>query len=378
MLNVLELACELIARPSLTPNDAGCQILLSRILEPLGFKIEHLRFGEVDNLWARIGNTTPLLVFAGHTDVVSPGPLDAWKNPPFTPTIQDGYLYGRGAADMKGGLAAMITACQTFLKTAALPHGSVAFLITSDEEGEAQNGTTKVASLLQSRHEKIDYCLVGEPSTHQVLGDTIRIGRRGSLSGNLVLFGKQGHVALPEKADNPIHKSLDFLKALISIDWGPSPSPFPPTIFQIANIHAGTGAHNVIPGELTVSFSCRFAPHLTAEMVQHKITTLLEEHHLAYRLNWLNPSHPYLTKPNQFTKIVTEAIQHQLGRSPELSTGGGTSDGRFIAAMGAEVLELGLCNATIHQANERVLVEELFALEKLYLEILRTYHTLGV
>lgn len=375
MSNVLNLASELIACPSLTPNDSGCQSLLARILEPLGFQIEHLRFGAVDNLWARIGKTPPLFVFAGHTDVVPPGLLDTWKTPPFTPTIQDGYLYGRGAADMKGDLAAMVSACQTFLKTVPLQHGSIAFLITSDEEGEARDGTEKVVSLLQSRHEKIDYALVGEPSTHHVLGDTIRIGRRGSVSGNIKIFGKQGHVALPEKADNPIHKSLDFLTALISVDWGISPSPFPPTIFQFSNLHAGTGANNVIPGELDVGFSCRFAPHLTTEVVQHKIITLLEKHGLDYHVHWSNPSNPYLTKPGHFTKIVTQAIQRQLGHSPELSTGGGTSDGRFIATTGAEVLELGLCNATIHQANECVQIEALFALEKLYLEILNSIFT---
>lgn len=371
MNNTLELAKQLVARRSITPEDAGCQTLITDILKPFGFKIEHLRFGNTDNLWAKLGDSSPLLVLIGHTDVVPPGPLEAWRFPPFSPTEHEGALYGRGTADMKGGVAAMLTAVTHFLSHAPRWHGSIAFLITSDEEGEALNGTKKVVELLKERGEKIDYCLVGEPSTHQTLGDTIRIGRRGSLTGHLTVFGKQGHVALPEKSDNPTHKSLSFLQDLVSIDWGKSPEPFPPTSLQISNIHAGTGASNVIPGELFVDFNIRFAPHLTALSIQQTVTQLLETHRLTYRLNWFTPSNPYLTGPGKLTQAVTESIQEQCQIMPTRSTGGGTSDGRFIAAMGAEVVELGVCNATIHQVNERVSIQELLELEKLYIAILQ-------
>lgn len=367
---VFNLAKSLIANASLTPNDAGCQPLLAEELKTLGFSPEFHRFGKVDNLWARRGDTAPLLVFAGHTDVVPPGPLEAWNSPPFSPTVREGSLYGRGAADMKCALAAMVGATKSFLAEYSDFKGSIAFLITSDEEGEAINGTTKVIDLLKQRGETIDYCIVGEASSHQTLGDAIRVGRRGSLTGALTLIGKQGHTALPQFAENPIHKSLPFLADLLAINWGESQKPFPATSLQISNMHAGTGASNVIPGEFLIDFNCRFAPPLTVDCVKERLSVLLLKHSLPHKLEWKTPSHPYFSTPGKLTQTVIQTIKETLGIIPELSTAGGTSDGRFIATSGAEVIELGPRNASIHQANEHISLKELEALTALYKAIL--------
>lgn len=371
MSATLELTKALISCPSVTPDDAGCQTLIAERLKKSGFKIEPMPFGEVANLWARCGEQGPLFVFAGHTDVVPPGPLDAWRYNPFTPTVQDGILYGRGAADMKSGLAAMIVAAENFIQENPDFPGSIAFLITSDEEGPSINGTQKVIEKLSARGEKIDYCIVGEASSTKTLGDQIRIGRRGSLHGKLKIAGKQGHVAFPELAHNPIHASCLALNQLANEVWDYGNEAFPPTTFQISNLHSGTGATNVIPGQLEALFNFRFSTALDVQEIKSRAGNILDSHKLTYELEWELSGSPFLTKQGKLIQAAHDAIDSVMKLKPILSTGGGTSDGRFIAPTGAEVIELGPCNATIHQINEHIHVSELEPLTKIYQLILR-------
>jgi succinyl-diaminopimelate desuccinylase len=368
----LELACELIRRPSVTPDDHGCQSLLAARLEKIGFEIEHLHSGGVDNLWARRGGGVPVFTFAGHTDVVPPGPADQWTSDPFTPEIRDGLLYGRGAADMKGSIAAMVTACERFVATNPRHDGSLSFLITSDEEGPAVDGTVKVVERLSARGDHIDFCLVGEPSSQEHLGDVIKNGRRGSLGGILRVYGQQGHVAYPRLADNPIHRAAPALAELVAIEWDQGNAYFPPTIFQISNIRAGTGVENVIPGELEVWFNLRFSTESTVDSLQSRITALLNRHGLNFTIDWKLSGHPFLTPPGELVAAAMTAIRDICGRSAELSTSGGTSDGRFIAPLGGQVLELGPVNATIHKTNECVSVCDLESLSLIYEKIIST------
>ncbi len=376
MSATLDLTIALIERPSVTPRDEGCQDILARRLEPLGFSVERLRFGEVDNLWARRGGNGPLVVFAGHTDVVPPGPLDRWESEPFAPTLRDGYLYGRGAADMKGGLAAMVTAAERFLGSGPQPRGSIAFLITSDEEGPTnEDGTVRVVEHLQRRGEHIDWCLIGEPTSEEAVGDVIKNGRRGSLSGTLRVRGVQGHVAYPHLAVNPIHRFAPALVELCSTVWDRGNEHFPPTTFQVSNIAAGAGAGNVVPGELTASFNFRYSTALTAQMIRDGVTAILTRHKLDYAIEWVLSGLPFATPAGRLVEVVGQAVRQVTGRGSRLSTGGGTSDGRFIAPTGAQVVELGPVNATIHKANECVRVEDLDTLSLVYqqtLELLLT------
>ena len=366
MSTTLELAIELVSRPSLTPNDAGCQNLIAEHLQAIGFTIEHLRFGEVNNLWARRGNTTPLFVFAGHIDVVPTGPENLWQFPPFTPTLHEGKLYGRGTADMKGSIAAMITACERFIAEHSQHKGSIAFLITSDEEGAAVDGTVKVIKYLQEKEISIDWCLVGEPSSTAHLCNEIKNGRRGSLNGLLTIHGTQGHVAYPQHADNPIHNFAPVLKALCEIEWDQGNEFFPPTSFQVVNIKAGTEAENVIPGDLEIFFNFRYSTQVTHIELQEKVAALLDKHHLKYTLTWKHSGFPFLTPPDRLITAAQQAIFEVCGYEAKLSTGGGTSDGRFIAPTGAEVIEMGPNNATIHKINECVSVKELDDLSVIY------------
>ncbi len=370
MSTTLELAIELISRPSITPNDAGCQALIAKRLQTLDFNLENLRFGEVDNLWARRGQTVPLFVFAGHTDVVPTGPEEQWQFPPFATTQHQGFLYGRGAADMKSSIAAMITACERFIAAHPQHNGSIAFLITSDEEGPGVDGTVKVIKTLQARNEKIDWCLVGEPSSTERLGDVVKNGRRGSLNGILTLHGVQGHVAYPHLAENPIHRFAPVLKTLCETQWDQGNDFFPATSFQITNFNAGTGADNVIPGDLEVLFNFRYSSELTHTQLQEQVTTLLDKHGLNYTLTWRHSGPPYLTTPGTLVKATEQAISEVCGYETTLSTSGGTSDGRFIAPTGAEVIEIGPLNRTIHKINECVSIEDIDTLSALYQRIL--------
>ncbi|EIC20208.1 succinyl-diaminopimelate desuccinylase [Thiorhodovibrio frisius] len=370
MSPVLELAQALIARPSLTPDDADCQSLLGERLSRLGFHLETLRFGEVTNLWARFGDQTPLVCLAGHTDVVPTGPLDQWHSDPFAPAVRDGLLYGRGAADMKSSLAAMVVACEQFLAKCPKPAGSIALLITSDEEGSAVDGTCRVMETLQARSEHIDYCLVGEPSSQDKLGDQVRNGRRGSLNARVRLSGRQGHVAYPELARNPIHRLGEVLGPLCAEVWDRGNAYFPPTSFQISNIHAGTGAENVIPGDLELLCNWRFSTELTPEQIQQRFTDLLEKTGLENQIDWRLSGEPFLTPAGALTEATAAAIKEVTGIDTRLSTSGGTSDGRFIAPSGAQVVELGPLNATIHKINECVPVADLEPLAAIYAGIL--------
>ena len=366
MSDTLALAKDLIARPSVTPEDAGCQEAMIRRLEAIGFRVERLRFGEVDNFWARRGDQGPLLAFAGHTDVVPTGPRERWQSDPFTPTERDGLLYGRGAADMKGSLAAMVTACERFVAAHPDHQGSIAFLVTSDEEGPSVDGTVKVVEWLEARNEKIDWCLVGEPSSNQELGDVIKNGRRGSLGGKLRVLGKQGHVAYPHLADNPVHRLAPALADLCAIEWDAGNAHFPPTSLQISNIHAGTGADNVIPGEVEVWFNLRFSTEQTEAGIRARIEQLLDRHGLRYELQWKLSGNPFLTPVGELVEAVRASIREVCGIDTELSTSGGTSDGRFIAPTGAQVVELGPLNATIHQIDECVACADLDRLSSIY------------
>jgi succinyl-diaminopimelate desuccinylase len=367
----LELAKDLVARASVTPEDAGCQDTLSARLEALGFAVERLRFGNVDNFWARRGDKRPLFVFAGHTDVVPAGPREQWHSDPFVPEIRDGFLYGRGAADMKGSLAAMITACERFLDAQPSPAGSIGFLITSDEEGPSVHGTVKVVEHLEARGEKIDWCLVGEPTSSGRLGDCIKNGRRGSLSGVLTVRGQQGHVAYPDLADNPVHRAAPALAELCATRWDDGNEFFPPTTFQISNIHAGTGAENVIPGHLQVHFNFRYSTVSNDVGLRRQVEAVLDRHGLEYQLDWRLSGNPFLTPRGALVEAVSDAIEATAGMRPELSTAGGTSDGRFIAPTGAQVVELGPVNATIHKVNECVRCEDLDTLSTVYEETLK-------
>ena len=368
--STLELACELISRPSVTPEDKGCQQLLADRLAPLDFKAEHLRFGDTDNLWLRRGDNGPLFVFAGHTDVVPSGPEEKWEFPPFEPTLHDGMLCGRGAADMKGSIAAIITAIERFTAKHPDHQGSIALLITSDEEGDATNGTVKVVETLENRHEKIDWCLVGEPSSTNKVGDVIKNGRRGSLGAKLSIKGIQGHVAYPHLAENPIHTSSPAIAELANTEWDKGNEFFPPTSFQISNFNAGTGATNVIPGSVDIVCNFRFSTEQTDAGLRQKFEQILDNHNLSYDLQWHLSGQPFLTAQGELVEASVAAIQSVCGYETELSTAGGTSDGRFIAPTGAQVLELGPCNATIHKVNERIQAEDLNTLSDIYEQIL--------
>ena len=370
MSATLDLAIELISRPSITPKDEGCQRLLAERLAPLGFKAEHLRFDDVDNLWLRKGTSSPVFCFAGHTDVVPTGPLEAWTSPPFQPEIRDGLLYGRGAADMKGSIAAFTVACENFLQKHPQHQGSIAYLITSDEEGPSINGTVKVVEVLEQRQEKIDWCLVGEPSSSCCVGDVVKNGRRGSLNGILTVIGQQGHVAYPQLADNPIHRAAPALAELVSIEWDKGNEFFPPTSFQISNIKAGTGANNVIPGSMRVEFNFRFSTEQTEAGLRTQVEAIFNQYGFQYDLQWSLSGQPFLTERGALVDAGVQAIQAVNGLNTELSTSGGTSDGRFIAPTGAQVMELGPVNKTIHKINECVSIEDLDALTVIYEKIL--------
>ncbi len=371
MSTVLELTRDLISRASVSPTDAGCQPLMAARLEAVGFEVENLRFGPVDNFWAKRGRERPLFCFAGHTDVVPPGPADDWRSDPFTPVIEDGMLYGRGAADMKSGLAAMVMATEQFVRRHPDHRGTIAYLITSDEEGPSVDGTRRVVELLRDRRETIDWCLVGEPSSEKVLGDTIKIGRRGSLSGRLTVHGVQGHIAYPQFADNPVHALAPALAELTSMTWDQGNAHFQPTTFQISNISAGTGAPNVIPGELKARFNLRFSTEQSVERLQATVEAVLAKHAVKHTLEWFVSGLPFLTAPGgALSNAACQAVREQLGLDPKLSTGGGTSDGRFIAPLGAQVIELGVVNDTIHKVNECVRVADIERLAQVYFRTL--------
>jgi succinyl-diaminopimelate desuccinylase len=371
MSATLELTHDLIARASVTPADEGCQELMARRLSQIGFRVERLRYGNVDNLWARRGAAGPLLCFAGHTDVVPTGPLEEWRSDPFKPAVREGLLYGRGAADMKSGLAAMLTATESFIAECAAHRGAIAFLITSDEEGPSVDGTRRVVETLRERGEHIDWCIVGEPSSETSIGDTIKIGRRGSLSGRLTVHGVQGHIAYPQFADNPIHGFAPALAELSSRLWDQGNEHFQPTTFQVSNLNAGTGAPNVIPGELKARFNLRYSPVQSLEQLKRTVEELLDRHQVKYTLEWYLSGEPFYTPPGPLSSAVCAAVRTVTGREPSLSTGGGTSDGRFIAPMGAQVVELGVVNASIHKVNECVRIEDVDTLHAIYLQALR-------
>jgi succinyl-diaminopimelate desuccinylase len=366
MANTLQLTEALIARPSVSPTDGGCQALMMERLQASGFAVENLRFGVVDNFWAKRGSGSPVFCFAGHTDVVPTGPLDEWRTDPFEPVIQDGVLYGRGAADMKSGLAAMVTASEEFVAQYPKHKGTLAFLITSDEEGPAVDGTRRVVEVLRDRGESIDWCLVGEPSSEHTLGDTMKIGRRGSLSGRLTVHGIQGHIAYPQTADNPVHALAPALAELAARVWDHGNEHFQPTTFQVSNISAGTGAPNVIPGELRARFNLRFSTEQTVDGLKLIVEEILRRHQVKYTLEWYVSGQPFLTVPGTLSRAAARAVQEQLQIHPKLTTGGGTSDGRFIAPMGAQVIELGVINASIHKVNECVRVADIDRLHVIY------------
>ena len=369
MSTILELTSELIRRASVTPEDGGCQALLAARLVGAGFEIEHLRYGDVDNLWATHGTTGPVLVFLGHPDVVPTGPVEQWTSPPFEPTILDGYLFGRGAADMKSGVAAMTLALEQFVRLHPDHPGTVALLVTSDEEGPSIDGVRRVVEEFRRREQRIDWCLVGEPSSQERLGDLVRVGRRGSLHGQLRVRGVQGHVAYPEKALNPVHAAAAALAELAAMRWDEGNAEFPPTSFQISNIYAGTGANNIIPGQLDVTFNFRYSTASTEDDLRQRTEACLSRHGLDFEIDWNLSGEPFLTAPGALRNAVTATIEKHCAITPLASTGGGTSDGRFIAPLGAEVVELGPVNASIHKIDECVSVEDLEDLQALYLEI---------
>ena len=366
---VIELAQQLIKRPSLSPNDEGCQALMIERLTAIGFTVEAMDFGDTQNFWAWRG-TGKTLAFAGHTDVVPSGDESHWQHPPFEPIIRDGMLYGRGAADMKGSLAAMVIAAERFVAAHPNHQGRLAFLITSDEEASAVNGTVKVVEALMTRNERLDYCLVGEPSSTHVVGDVVKNGRRGSITANLRVHGVQGHVAYPHLADNPVHRAAPALNELIATEWDQGNDFFPPTTMQIANIQAGTGSNNVIPGELFVQFNFRFSTELTDVLIQQRVAELLDRHQLNYTIDWKLSGQPFLTARGELVDAVVNAVKHYNEVTPELLTTGGTSDGRFIARMGAQVVELGPVNATIHKVDECVSAADLQLLSRMYQRIM--------
>lgn len=368
--NTLDLSLELLKQPSITPNDHSCQDIISQRLAQIGFEIEAMQFGDVDNLWARKGTQGPVFCFAGHTDVVPTGHLDAWTSQPFAPEIRDGKLYGRGSADMKTALAAMVVATERFVAKHPNHHGSIAYLITSDEEGPAVNGTVKVIETLEQRQEKITWCLVGEPSSTHRLGDIVKNGRRGSLNAKITIQGKQGHVAYPHLAKNPIHLASKALNELCESVWDQGNEYFPATSFQVSNIHSGTGATNVIPDTLEITCNFRFSTEVTADELKQRVVAILDHHKLDHYIEWNLSGQPFITPIGDLVQATQTAIQKVCGYATELSTSGGTSDGRFIAPTGAQVIELGVLNATIHQVNEHVDVNDLEPLAEIYEEIL--------
>ncbi|HCD2061462.1 TPA: succinyl-diaminopimelate desuccinylase [Serratia marcescens] len=366
---VIELAQQLIKRPSLSPNDEGCQQLMIDRLQAIGFTVEAMDFEDTQNFWAWRGEGQTL-AFAGHTDVVPTGDETRWENPPFEPAIRDGMLYGRGAADMKGSLAAMVVAAERFVAANPNHRGRLAFLITSDEEASATHGTVKVVEALMARNERLDYCLVGEPSSTEHVGDVVKNGRRGSITANLHIHGVQGHVAYPHLADNPVHRAMPALNELVAIEWDRGNEFFPPTSMQIANVQAGTGSNNVIPGDLYVQFNFRFSTELTDAMIKQRVEELLERHQLNYSIEWRLSGQPFLTSRGALVDAVVNAVEHYSELTPQLLTTGGTSDGRFIAQMGAQVVELGPVNATIHKVNECVNAADLQLLSRMYQRIM--------
>lgn len=370
MSATLELTQDLMSRASVSPTDGGCQALMIRRLERIGFSVDSLRFGQVDNFWARRGRGGPVFCFAGHTDVVPAGPSTEWRTDPFVPVIEDGILYGRGAADMKSALAAMVTASEEFVARHPDHRGTLAFLITSDEEGPSVDGTRRVVEVLRERRETIDWCLVGEPSSEVQLGDTIKIGRRGSLSGRLTVHGVQGHIAYPQFASNPVHTLAPALAELASRTWDHGNEHFQPTSFQVSNLSAGTGAPNVIPGELKARFNLRFGTVQTVDTLKATVEEILHRHQVNYTLEWYVSGYPFLTTPGQLSEAATRAIREETSVAAKLSTGGGTSDGRFIAPMGAQVIEVGVVNATIHKVNECVRVADVDRLHRIYVRTL--------
>jgi len=375
MSKTLKLTEQLISLESVTPSDSGCQQLMRDILTPLGFRCESIRSGNVSNLWARKGTAQPLLVFAGHTDVVPTGPLEKWTSNPFVPTIRHGMLFGRGAADMKTSIAAMLVAVEEFTQQHPEHNGSIGFLITSDEEGPATNGTVVVCDLLQQRGEKIDFCIVGEPTSSQHFGDTIKNGRRGSMSGKLVIHGIQGHIAYPQLAKNPIHLAAPVIAELTQEVWDAGNDYYLPTSFQLSNIHAGTGASNVIPGHLDIDFNFRFSTASTSQGLQERVRAILDKHSLKYDLDWTISGQPFLTPKGTLSDALSDAIFSETGLRAELSTTGGTSDGRFIAQICPQVVEFGPINASIHKINEHIAVSEIEPLKNIYrktLEIILT------
>lgn len=371
MREALELARDLIARKSVTPEDGGCQEMLAARLARSGFRCEPMRFGEVSNLWARRGTEAPVVCFAGHTDVVPTGPLSEWHSDPFVPTIRDGRLFGRGAADMKSSIAAFVVATEMFLKERPNHSGSIALLLTSDEEGPALDGTVRVVETLKRRNEAIDYCIVGEPTSVDALGDMLKNGRRGSLSGKLVVRGVQGHVAYPHLVRNPIHLLAPALTELTKTQWDKGNESFPPTSFQVSNIHAGTGAANVVPGSVEVDFNFRFSTESTEASLKSRVETILKKHGLDHSVSWVLGAKPFLSRRGRLAQTVIAAGKKHTGRSAELSTTGGTSDARFIIEICPEVIELGPVNASIHKLNEHISLAELEQLPRIYLETLR-------
>lgn len=370
MSRTLDLTLDLMARASVTPADGGCQDVMTARLAALGFAVEKLNYGNVENFWARRGSTGPVLCFAGHTDVVPTGPLEEWRTKPFEPTVRDGVLFGRGAADMKSGLAAMVTAAEAFVSAHPDHRGTIAFLITSDEEGPSVDGTKRVVETLLGRGERIDWCIVGEPSSESVLGDTIKIGRRGSLSGRLTVHGVQGHIAYPHLAVNPIHTVAPALAELTSREWDQGNEHFQPTTFQVSNLNAGTGAPNVIPGELKARFNLRYSPVQTLDGLKQTVEDILRRHQVNFTLEWYVSGEPFYTPEGQLSQAVCQAVAAIAGKPPKLSTGGGTSDGRFIAALGAQIVELGVINASIHKVNEQVRAADIDALHRMYVGVL--------
>ena len=370
MSDVLQLTCDLIARASVTPDDAGCQALIADRLRRAGFRVESLRFGEVDNLWATHGDGGPVLALLGHTDVVPPGPREAWSSDPFAPEVRDGLLYGRGAADMKGSVAAFVVALERFVAAHPAHRGTVALLLTSDEEGDAVDGVRKVADVFRERGQRIDWCITGEPSSKAKLGDLLRVGRRGTLSATLAVKGIQGHVAYPDKARNPIHQAMPALSELAAKRWDAGYETFPPTSLQISNIHAGTGANNVIPGELQALFNLRYNPHWSAEKLEAECEAVLRAHGLKYSIHWHRGGEPFFTPEGPLRSAAREVLAAFAGEAPEESTGGGTSDARFIAPLGAQCIEVGPVNASIHKVDEHVSIADLEALPDLYFALI--------
>lgn len=370
MNNTLDLAKSLISQASITPDDKGCQSIMIERLKKIGFEVHSLKFADVDNFWATRGSSGPIFAFAGHTDVVPAGNEDEWNTVPFEPTIKDGYLYGRGAADMKGGLAAMVTATESFVKDNPNHKGTIAFLITSDEEGVAINGTVKVMDYLKENNQKIDFCLLGEPSSTSVTGDVIKNGRRGSLNGVINVHGKQGHVAYPHLAKNPIHLFSQALSDLCSQEWDSGNEYFPATSFQVSNIHSGDGVTNVIPGKAKIMFNFRYSTETTKEELMAKVHEILDNHKIDYTIDWSHSGYPFLTPAGDLVSACVSAVEETKDITPELSTSGGTSDGRFIAQEGTQIVELGPVNATIHQVNESILVEDLEDLSHIYSKVL--------